>query len=224
MSYFKKMVMISLEEYNKYRNQMFALQTTPNVNPMQKELQELKEQYGDSLLPDQKAKLEGEIISKYTSKPIEIKEDNEIAKEEEVENIEWVKSAINEFSKTNKNKATQMYSILLNKLGARWNSKGELKLSDGSKIDGSNILDLINFVTSSSIRSTQKPPIGFNYFIDIIKEANLPTFLFSKKGQNAIDSYVGHDHTDNDDDEFNKQSSKRPKGKPTVSKHGTWVQ
>lgn len=186
------MVMISLDEYNKYRNQMYALQTTPVINPMQKELQELNQQYGDSLLPDQKTKLEGEIISKYTSKPIKEKDDDEtkvVVENKEEENTKWIKSSIDDFNKTNKSRAKQFYSIIENSVGTKWNSKGEILSNETNEfIPGSNILHLINYVTSS-IKPSQNIPVGFNEFINIIKNANVPEFLFSKSGLNVIQSF-----------------------------------
>ena len=218
MNYYKKMVMITLDDYNKYRNQMYALQTNPPVNPMQKELDELKDQFGDSLLPDQKTKLEGEIISKYTSKNIENNE-NEIPSVSETNKVDedtsWLKLSIDDFNKTNRARAKQMYSILEGTLGTMWNSKGELKLSNGSTIPGSNILDLINFVTTPS-KTTQNVPIGLDHFVILLKEANVPQFLFSRKGVNALqsvddDEEIIHEHKQITPKQMRKQKRRQLK-------------
>ena len=68
MNYYKKMVMLPIDEFNKYRNLLFEKQVTVEKNPLQRDIRELRETIGTSLPDDERAKLEGEIIQRYSRK------------------------------------------------------------------------------------------------------------------------------------------------------------
>ena len=199
MSYFRKMVMLSYDEFIKYKNLLYTSQVTPEVNPLQNELNAIKDNYGTNLPDDQRVKLESEVIQKYSnkipdkeSKPIQIDQTQ----------IKWIKNAIENFSKTNKARASRLYEYLLNRVQDRWNENGELLTVDGEVIRGSNILDLINFVTTSNIKQHEQIPFGFTEFKTMINNANVPLHMFSKNGLEYI-----YSNTDADVDDENKQAS-----------------
>ena len=182
MNYFRKMVMLPLDEYNKYRSQMYAIQTTPETNPLQSEMQTVKELYGTNIPDDQLAKIQGEVIQKYSSK-----NKYEEPPSEQKEDTKWIGDAVSNFTKANKRKATQIINILESRTKKGWNANGELLTSDGEVIKGSNILDLVDFVTSN--RKQTKIPNGFGNFIIMLAELNVPQHLFSKHGIEAINNY-----------------------------------
>ena len=66
--------------------------------------------------------------------------------------------------------------ILLNHLKAnssiRWQSNGELKDTDNTTIPGSNITDLVHYVTRN--RPNAKPPPGTDEFMAMLDETNAP--------------------------------------------------
>lgn len=180
MNTFRKMVLLSTDDYNKYRNLMYTSQVTPSINPMQKEMEGIKEKYGDNLPEDQRNKLESEIIQKYSDK-IDI---TSPSPKVDGSKLEWIKTSLEDFSKTNKTRANQLYNLLSMRLSDRWNENGELLTVDGEPIKGSNILDLINYVTSSN--KAKNAPYGFNDFKQLLSEANVPSYVFSKRGMESI--------------------------------------
>ena len=199
MNTFRKMVLLSTDDYNKYRNLMYTSQVTPSINPMQKEMEGIKEKYGDNLPEDQRNKLESEIIQKYSDK-IDI---TSPSPKVDGSKLEWIKTSLEDFSKTNKTRANQLYNLLSMRLSDRWNENGELLTVDGEPIKGSNILDLVNYVTSSN--KAKNAPYGFNDFKQLLSEANVPSYVFSKRGMvniNKQDSIPNlHKLVNSDDDE-----------------------
>lgn len=181
MNYFRKMIMLPTDEFNKYKNLLYSAQVTPETNPMQQELKNIKEVHGTTLPDDQRAKLEAEIIQRYSTK--NERKESEVAKIDPSQ-IEWIRNSIKHFSNSNKSRANRLYEYLFTRLQNRWNENGELLTADGNNIRGSNILDLINFVTSTV--KQRNIPIGFSDFIIMLGEANTPTHMFSNHGMNHI--------------------------------------
>ena len=182
------MVLLPLDEYNKYRSQMYALQTTPVVNPLQKELSSMTEVYGTNIPDDQLTKLQGEIIQKYADKSEFTKPEQQDSKDED---DSWIKETIGGFNRTNRNKSLQIIKILELRSKKGWNAKGELYNDDGTIIKGSNILDLIDYVTTIKRQKTVAPK-GFGKFREILIDANIPLHLFSKIGLEQINNYSEH--------------------------------
>ena len=191
MNYFRKMVMLPIDEFNKYKNILYTSQVTPNPNPMQQELEHMKEAYGTSLPDDIKAKLESEIIQKYSSKnPL----NETLPPKHDPQKLAWVAQSIQNFPKGNKSRAQRLHNFLESKVPDRWNENGELLTTDGNPIRNSNILDLINFVTTT--QKYDHTPVGFSDFIMLLYDANVPTHMISKNGMQHIN-----------DDNVNKQMS-----------------
>lgn len=187
MNTFRKMIMIPVEEYNKYRNLMYTTQVVPAVNPMQKEMTDIQAKYGDNLPDDQRNKLEAEIIQKYTGKPIDPSPAPEIDKSQ----LEWIKSSLADFGKTNKTRANQLYNQLDSRLSNRWNENGEILTVNGEPIQGSNILDLIDYVTSA--QKSKRVPMGIRDFKEMLTQANVPSYIYSKRGLDDINKQMDDD-------------------------------
>lgn len=198
MNYFKKMVLLPIDEFNKYKNVMYASQVTSQVNPMQSELNRMKDVYGSTIPDDQRVKLESEIVQKYSEK-IPNKEATPI--QIDPSQLEWIKSTISKFAKTNKGRASRLYEYLLDRVNNGWNQNGELLTTDGEVIRGSNILDLINFVTATNIRKHEQLPRGMDDFRIMVHEANVPLHMLSKNGI----KYIGDKQSTNEEEDFSDE-------------------
>ena len=185
MNYFRKMVMLPIDEFNKYKNILYMSQVTPNPNPMQQELENVRNIYGTSLPDDMKTKLESEIIQKYSSKNT-INEPS--LPKPDPQKLAWISQSIQNFPRGNKNRAQRLHNFLETKVQNRWNENGELLTTNGDPIRNSNILDLINFVTTS--QKYDHTPVGFSDFIILLNEANVPTHMISKNGMNHIEDNI----------------------------------
>ena len=194
MNYYRKMLLLPVDEYNKYRSLLYTSQVTATKNPIQKDLNELRDEYGTNLPDDEKIKLEGEIIQKFKTK-------NTIddgVKVSITPKHERIKELINDFSKTNKTRATQLYNHLSSKYKSRWNDDGELVDENGNTINDSNILDLINYVTST--QKSRNVPKGISPFFSLLRSANTPSYMFSKQGESNIEHIKMQESMDTDDD------------------------
>lgn len=187
MNTFKEMLLIPLEEYKSYRKQLMfndggsgsyypmqkallglagespmqkELINLTGFSPMQKELYNIKDKYGNLLPEDQRLKLEAEVIAKHTGFNKKAVEGTQI--KEDVEKRAWIKQSLDDFAKTHKNRAKQLFNQMDKVFSSdpRWNNKGELLNESGETISGSNILDHINYVTAQ--RTGQYEPMGFD--------------------------------------------------------------
>lgn len=195
MNYFRKMVMLPIDEFNKYKNILYLSQVTPNPNPLQKELEQVRETYGTSLPDDQRVKLESEIIQKYSSKNSNVPSP---LIPTDPQQLAWIGQSLQNFPKANKNRAVRLHTYLDTRSLNRWNEKGELLTSDASPIPNSNILDLINFVTTT--QKIDQTPIGFTDFIKLLIETNVPTHMLSKNGLKHINNEVNKQQTEEEED------------------------
>ena len=87
-------------------------------------------------------------------------------------------------SKSLKDKASLIYNFLLNGGELDWNSDSEIIIS-GNKINSSNIADLVMNAVKSKINTRPK---GWNEFVSVIKDSNIPMNLFGKNITNYADS------------------------------------
>lgn len=190
MNPFREMVLLPLEAYTNLRR------TIAEATPMQKELNVLRENYSESLSDDQKLKLQNVVISKHVNKSAHALNSEIQEKPETKKPVDLIKSAIQNFSQTNKNRAMQLFNHLdlYYATNKKWNNKGELILSNGEDLIGTNIADLINYVTATKPRTTV--PNGFNYFVDLIFDSNVSTHMMSNKGIENIETYrQNHENT-----------------------------
>lgn len=216
MNYFKKMIMLPVDEYNTFKSLLYKTQVSVPENTLQIDLEKIKQTYGTNLPDDVRAKLEADIIQKHSSKadksepqPVGINP----------QNIEWIKTSISNFSKSNKNRAERLYKYLIERLPNRWNENGELLTVDGEIIAGSNIIDLVNFVTS--INRKERAPYALDDFLQLLHRANIPSHLLSTNAQNILYStpYIADDddvedkHGDSDLEVLATPSKKKRKQK-----------
>ena len=188
MNPFNEMVLIPKDEYTRLNTQ--ALQR--NVPSMQRELEEIKLKYGDSLADDQKLRLESEVVSKYTDYcqpstqeqiPTAIAPTASSTDENDL-----IKQQLENFPQLNRWRALQIYNHLKTTNPNQWNIKSQLLDDDKNPIIGSNIVDLIDYVTN--IKRIQTAPIGLTEFITIINDSNLPQRYMSTFAVNKIHKHI----------------------------------
>ena len=180
MNPFREMVLLPLETYKNLRKKVLG------GTPMQKDLFDLRERYGDSLPEDQRLKLESEVISKHST---HVKPELEVTPHAAAPDNSIIKSTIDNFARTNKNRAQQLFNYLemTFRSAPKWNDKGELLNETNIPLPGTNIVELINFVTAARFR---KAPInGMEEFIEMLEIANVPSYLYSAKGAEALLNY-----------------------------------
>lgn len=91
----------------------------------------------------------------------------------------WLTQAIEKLPKTFKSRASQLYNFLLGHgHNINWNGSGEIKTATSDHIEGSNILDLINFVTNPRFRKGPIPT-GLDAFLKALNVINVPRTLIS---------------------------------------------
>lgn len=181
MNPFREMILLSTEEYTNLKRRI----QQEDLPRMQQELNEVKERYGN-LPTDQYIKLEGDVIAKHTQLPE--KPNITIAPEVAVPNDELLLHQIDNFPKTNKRRAVLLYQHLKNYSHA-WNQLGQLVDDNNSPIDGSNIVDLIDYVTNSTKFKVMGTPIAFNQFTQMLEQSNTPQTLYSSAGMGRIKNY-----------------------------------
>lgn len=94
---------------------------------------------------------------------------------------EWLNESLQYLPQSNKNKATQLLHFLNHKQPeVSWNELGEIKSFNFDTIPQSNILDLVNYVTTP--RKTFTPPIGAPEFLHLLQSLNVPHSLLSQQG------------------------------------------
>ncbi len=105
-------------------------------------------------------------------------------KDEDVD--EWITGALNALPKQSKARAAQLYHFLKGKHPEiRWNSQGEIILPEG-EIRFSNIIDLINFMTTARSRKHENEPIGLSSFINALQRFNVPNTMLGVEGLGTI--------------------------------------
>jgi len=194
MNPFREMVLLPLESYKKMRTNILLQNES---TPLQKDLLNIKQQY-NNVAPDQRMLLESEVISKHTSNNIPV--DSNVEQLPKSFDNTIIKDSIEGFAKTQRNRAVQLYNYLESTFvnNPQWNEKGEL-LSNDEPLVGSNIVDLINFVTATKLR--KNTPKDMRQFIDLLVTSNTPSFYFSTKGQEFLHRYKQVADTKQPDDD-----------------------
>lgn len=184
MNPFREMILLPVEVYKKMRNNILVQN---DATPLQKELFEIKQQH-NNLAPDQRMLLESEVISKHTSHRVPIAEETANV-ESKQGNFSIIKDSIGGFAKSHKNRAIQLYNFLESTFESfpKWNEKGELLNENNVAYPGTNIVDLINFVTATKLRKNE--PNGMDTFIELLISSNAPNYLLSTKGLEYMSNY-----------------------------------
>lgn len=110
----------------------------------------------------------------------------------------YIEDAIQLLPKSYKTRASQIFRFLQqHKPIINWTTKGELETIEHGVVQGSNLIDLISYITSPQAKDIQKP-IGLDIFLDILKKVNLPMTMLSRHGVGVINKKVDNG---NDDEE-----------------------
>ena len=129
--------------------------------------------------PDERLKLESEIVHKYS-----------LPKKNQSEQvvIDLIEKAIEKFPKPHRQRSLQLYQHLKQRLMC-WNEKGELiNTTTQQSLPQTNILDLITFATAhKTLLST--PPKGYALFNQYIQDVNVPLTLLGKTGRQMIQTH-----------------------------------
>ena len=182
MNPFREMVLISMSEYKQIKDANIPQSTNPN---MYKELKDITNRYGEDIPADKRLKLEGEIINRFTepNKPMS----SQKAEIKHIDNDEYIRNHLESFGPVNKKRAKQLYQHLKS-FSPRWNDKGQIySYIDNQPIPLSSIVELIDFVTNT--RRIDRVPAGFNDFVLLLDETNVPRNLFSNSGLLRIEKY-----------------------------------
>jgi hypothetical protein len=173
---FREMVLIPMEEYKRHSQHDVNVKSTPT--PMQKELHSITTDYGANLPDDQRLKLQGSIIDKYT---------NPLKPSLQDPQQSLFLRIFESFNAANKRRSLQVFHHLVAyfKNNPKWNDLGQLYNENNEPIIGSSIVDLIDAVTTSSSKST-RIPIGFDDFINYLNESNMPRNFLSVPGIRKI--------------------------------------
>jgi hypothetical protein len=172
---FREMVLIPVEEYKRHMNQLSINNKTATI---QNDIRDINEQYGDTIPDDQRLKLESAVITKHKGdfkQPIPEPQQNLFLR------------MIDSFPKANQKRSLQVFNhlVVFFKQRPKWNDLGQILNSNNEPIIGSNIIELIDSVTT--IKSARIPAIGFDQFTKYLQEANMPRNFLSLPGIRKID-------------------------------------
>lgn len=211
MNPFNEMVLLPKDEYNRLTSQALH----GSAPSMQKEL-DLLHSNNSNLPIDQKNKLEQEIITKYTDncKSLINQDQEQTASDAKTIVLDDDDSVIlrhlDNFRKTNKWRAKEMY-LHLKSFKPQWNNMGQLFNAQSKElIPRSNVIDLINYVTSSQITGMKTPPAGLQEFIKLLLESNTPETYFSTPGINRMAKFVKNNDKNEENDEEEEEVDKHP--------------
>lgn len=184
MNNYREMILLSLDEYNRMRKNVLFNKPNEGEPSLQKELNSIQDQFKDTLPDDQLLKLEGEVIQKHTSHILPSQPAASTTTIAPINDDAFI-AHFNAFPKYSKTKALQIYNHL--KRTKRWNDLGEILDNSGAPIRNSNIVELINAVTTN--KKLNRIPFGFNVFINLLETTNLPQNYLSAPGYSMIVNY-----------------------------------
>lgn len=196
MNPYREMVLIPMEELNRLRHSI----KTPNAtSAMQKELFEMKQSFGDAIPDDRRFKLESEIISKHATSA-EIPNSSPPPETEAVISMpqnDLIVQHLAGFTNYNRVRAMRLFQHLNDfykrNNTAKWNDLGQLYDVDKKLIPGSNLIELIDTVTNSLGSNPSYFPVGFDVFIDMLHDSNMPQTVYSAKGRAKMLEYKQHE-------------------------------
>lgn len=181
MSSYRNMVLIPVQEYQNLRKQILY-QQGPELT---KDLYQVKD--STSHLPtDERIILEGEVLRQHI-KPNDIPPPIPIATPTVEQDDSIIVNNLDRFGKVNKLRSNQIYQHL-KRHKIQWNELGQLKSSvDDTPIANSNIIELIDYITN--VKRTKTIPAGFDEFIKIMEESQLPRNYLSTVGVTKVADY-----------------------------------
>lgn len=182
MNPFREMVLLSVDHY-KQLQQSAVMQKAPKL---QRDLNQIEQQYGDTLPIDQKLKLTTQAISKYAHKT----NDDDLIPlppPPPVLDDTLLKTHFDSFNPVNKKRALQMYQHLKS-IDPQWNSMGQLLNDYEEPIKNSNIVELIDLVTNT--KRTTRIPAGFSRFVQLLQSSNIPRNFLSTSGLAKVDKQL----------------------------------
>jgi len=183
MNPYREMLLVSLEEYTRLRNQVL----TQNSSDLMQNLTELKEKT-DHLPADQRIALEGEVLRQHIKQPESTPAFTPL--EEPQANVDEddavVFDNLNRFTKTNKIRANQVYQHL-KAYKVQWNKMGQMLDNTGLPISNANIVELIDYVTNT--KRITRQPAGFSVFVQLLRDSQLPRNYYSTLGLLRVDDY-----------------------------------
>lgn len=178
-SSYRNMVLIPVQEYQNLRKQILY-QQDPELT---KDLYQVKDT--TSHLPtDEKMILEGEVLRQHFKSNDITPIPNETPNVDLDDNI--IVNNLQSFGKPNKLRSNQIYQHL-KRHKIHWNELGQLLSSDNTPIPNSNIIELIDYITNT--KKTKSIPAGFDEFIKIMEESQLPRNYLSTVGVTKISDY-----------------------------------
>ena len=174
MNPFREMLLVSVSDYNRMRKQLLV-----QHSELQKDLQEVSNIYGDDIPLDQKQKLQAEVISKHKILPESEAPPQTLPPLDD----QLLKLHFDSFAKSNKTRSIQVYNHLKT-YKPRWNSSGQFMSVNDKPIPNSNIVELINSVTTT--KRSKNIPAGFGEFVAFLSDSNVPRNFLSIAGQEKI--------------------------------------
>lgn len=225
MNPFDEMVLLPKEAHNKLVSQALH----GSAPSMQKELEDLYRNNAN-LPDDHRNKLEQEIIAKYTnhcrssmnnSDQLQAATSTSAPIIEEGEDLadHIILRHLANFRKNNKWRAEQLYTHLKETVSPpQWNKFGQLLDKNDEAIQGSNIVDLINYATFTGL--VKKVPSGMIEFIDLIRSSNAPQSFISSSGAQRIADFMENQITGKMDieEEEEPKENKRPTTRSMIQK------
>ena len=179
MQSFKERLLISREEYEVLK-QGETSQTKPS---MKRDLAKLPH----DLPADQKQQLEGEIINRYTTKHV-----SSPPPPPNIPSTQPVTSSVEEivqgFPTSNRYRANQLLNFLKAQASPFYNDSMNF-IANGQVIPGSNIVDLVQFITSVKSSTSKNIPQGFEHFMNLLAKLNVPKTFLSAYGKILLSSF-----------------------------------
>lgn len=194
MNTYREMILLSVDEFNRIRKQLLFQQPSNEQPTLQKELYDLKDKV-QNLPADQRIKLEGEVIARHTDHMRPQMGDEVVTIQKQPTDTTFISQHLDMFAKNNKKRSQQMLHHLAS-FRPQWNELGQLLTQDGEPIPKSNIVELIDAVTST--RRTTRIPAGFSDFIQLLEASSIPRHLFSTFGMSKVENYKQADSDSSD--------------------------
>ena len=107
----------------------------------------------------------------------------------------WVEQSIARLPKQNQKRALQLLEFLKSR-NIGWNIDGEIITSDGETLNGSNIVDLIQYATMLRRRKSMDYPHAMQEFNTLLTKLNAPKSILGPFATAPISPPLTHHSTD----------------------------
>ncbi len=173
------MLLVSVEDYQNLRKQLFYSQT-PELT---QDLYKVKDAT-EHLPPDQQLALQSEVLRQHVQQ--NTPQPSSPPPPTPAVNDDVVTNNLNSFSRMNKIRANQIYQHL-KAHKTQWNEMGQLLNEHNEPIPNSNIVELIDYVTNT--KRTARLPAGFGDFLELVHDSQLPRHYLSTLGNSRVTDY-----------------------------------